>query len=297
MIRRMARKVLFSSMTAAIALLCADANAYVISNCYVPGASAACTANINTPTQGWDGAGLGSFTLGYYIGNPNRADDGFAGLSESTIENAFLAAAASWSSVVQVSFTKLGDATDPTKDANFNNNNSVSVYFHGGAGDTADGLGFDGAWDPTAGTGSIFAHAWGPSDIMTESSAGNIHLDNEESWVTSGAAISTHSATIDLQSVLLHEIGHVLGLAHENSMGSGLSAPVMQSLYWGEQRSLTADDIAGVRTLYACAGTDCVTPCTGPDCLPDGNVPEPATILLCASTLLAWRLSRIRRRR
>jgi len=264
----------------------ANSSAFVIDTCMVAGAG--CTVGV-TPTQGWDGAGLGSFNLGYYIGNPSRADQGLAGLTVSSIETAFLAAAATWSSVAQVSFTKRGDVT--ISDVGFNSNftNSIVVYFHGSGADAADGIGFDGVWSPSAGTGSVFAHAWGPSDIMTEGTAGNIHLDKDELWVTAGAETppSGISATIDLQTVLLHEIGHSLGLGHENSLGSGLTAPVMQSLYWGEQRSLRADDIAGIRTLYACAGQGCPTdPGNGDG---NGNVPEPSTLLLLGLGLVAWR--------
>jgi len=255
-----------------------NANAYVIETCQ---GGAVCTP-AGALTQGWDGPGLGSFTLGYYIGNPTRADLGLGGFSVATIESAFLAAAATWSSVVQVTFSRLGDATGGANGAFAPN--SVDFYFHGGA-DATDGFPFDGAWNPNAGTGSVFAHAWGPQDIQNGIVAGNIHFDGNETWVTSGAVIGANSATIDLQSVLLHELGHVLGLGH--TAGSSLSDPVMQSLYWGEQRSLRADDIAGIRTLYACAGQGCPTdPGNGDG---NGNVPEPSTLLLLGLGLVAWR--------
>lgn len=282
--RHRSRSTIGPLIAAAFLAYSAAGNAFVVENCFVAGASAACTANINTLTQGWDGPGLGSFNLGYYIGNPNRADSGFGGMSEATIENAFLAAAAAWSSVVQVTFTKVGDATLGA--AGFNNNNSVSFYFHGGPGDTTDGLGFDGAWNPATGAGSVFAHAWGPSDIMTESTAGNMHFDLAESWVTAGAAIGVNSATIDLQSVILHELGHVLGLGHEDGLGQGLNAPVMQSFYWGEQRTLRADDIAGVQSLYCPTGQIC-----------GSSAPEPGTALLLGLGIFAMRLLRKSARR
>jgi hypothetical protein len=89
----------------------------------------------------------------------------------------------------------------------------------------SDGNAFDGAWNPDAGTGNVLAHAFGPPDIST----GNLHLDNDEMWVTSGAAIGTTSASIDLVSILVHEFGHVLGLGHPG----GNAGDVMQPLYFG----------------------------------------------------------------
>ncbi len=120
--RRPLRALMGRMLVAAMVMVLgysANASAFVIDTCIAGGCAP------GAPTQGWDGPGLGSFNLGYYIGNPNRVDQGFGGLAEATIENAFLAAAASWSSVVQVSFTKVGDATLGA--AGFNNDNSISL--------------------------------------------------------------------------------------------------------------------------------------------------------------------------
>lgn len=254
------------------------AQAFVLSTCV---GGAVCASPPGTPTEGWDGPGLGSFTLSYYLGNPNRADDGLGGLNIADIDAAFAAAAATWSSVAQVAFVKIGDATNPAQDGNFLAANSIDFYFHGGP-DATDGFPFDGPWNPATGAGAVFAHAWGPQDIQNGNVAGNMHFDMDESWVTNAALIGVNSATIDLESVILHELGHVLGLDHEDGLGQGLGAPVMQSLYWGEKRALTADDIAGVQSLYCPTGQVC------------GTIPEPATLLLLGSGLAAFGMSRRR---
>jgi hypothetical protein len=59
---------------------------------------------------------------------------------------------------------------------------------------------------------------------------------------------------VDLQTVLLHEYGHVQGLAHpsDNScqFGTDGECPVMDASYGGVQRSPCADDRLGTANLY-----------------------------------------------
>ena len=51
----------------------------------------------------------------------------------------------------------------------------------------------------------------------------------------------------DIGRVLLHEIGHAIGLGH-SQFGDAIMGPY---IYWGDTRSeLTADDIAGAKFLY-----------------------------------------------
>lgn len=280
----------------------APANASVISTCdtSIPIASRSCSAG--DVSQGWDGAGLGSFNFGYFIGNPFRADGGLpSGFNASQVEAVFLAAAATWSSVIDVTFTSV---------AAFGAG-EIDFYFH----TTDNSIPFDGAINPSAGTGLVFAHTWGPNDVSFSvasgiSNPGNMHFDIDEQWVTSGApnfSFGVSSLAIDLESIILHELGHVLGLGHEDSFGRGLGLPVMQSFYNGEFRTLTADDIAGARSLYACVGDGCgpPPPCTGPDCPctgpdcpddPPTTVPEPGTLFLFAIGLFGLAMNRRKRR-
>ncbi|KAG6602465.1 Metalloendoproteinase 3-MMP, partial [Cucurbita argyrosperma subsp. sororia] len=94
-------------------------------------------------------------------------------------------------------------------------------------GDHGDGYPFDGA-------GGVIAHAFSPPD-------GRFHLDADESW-----AAGVVSGSFDLETVALHEIGHLLGLQHSSIEG----AIMWPSVPEGDSKGLHADDIAGIKALY-----------------------------------------------
>lgn len=101
-------------------------------------------------------------------------------------------------------------------------------------GDHGDGEPFDGVL-------GTLAHAFAPP-------VGRFHLDGEENWVINGDFnnASPYSA-IDLESVAVHEIGHLLGLGH-SSVEEAIMYPTISS---GVRKVvLDADDIAGVQELY-----------------------------------------------
>jgi hypothetical protein len=99
-------------------------------------------------------------------------------------------------------------------------------------GNHGDGSAFDGA-------GNTLAHAFYPPPCGG-ANAGALHFDDAEAWSLTGAG-----STFDIETVALHEIGHLLGLAHSSVAGS-----VMFPTYGGLHRSLTQDDLDGIRRLY-----------------------------------------------
>ena len=115
--------------------------------------------------------------------------------------------------------------------------------------------------DGNAGS-NVLAHAYQPGDQAYFGAGGNIagdvHFDNANLWSDGGSA-----GTIDFYSVALHELGHAIGLGHSTVVGS-----VMEAVYGGARRTLTADDIAGVQAIY-------------------GPIPEPTTSLLMLFGALA----------
>ena len=81
------------------------------------------------------------------------------------------------------------------------------------------------------GTESLF----GPGGTI----AGDTHINSSFLWA------DNDSAGFDFLTVVLHELGHSLGLGH-----SGTSGSIMEPFYAGARRTLHADDIAGITSIY-----------------------------------------------
>ncbi len=154
-------------------------------------------------------------------------------------------------------FTNLGEVPDGAVDAGAPN------AFGGDVGDIRVG-----AWE--IGTPGVLAHAFLPCNEALCGPGGSIggdtHFDLQPafpglSWVNDPAAAIPG---IDFFTVALHELGHSLGLGHSDVLGS-----VMEPVYAGPRRTLQADDIAGIQTLYGV------------------QVPEPGTLSLFCLGLLA----------
>ncbi|KAL6325480.1 hypothetical protein AAG906_023325 [Vitis piasezkii] len=93
--------------------------------------------------------------------------------------------------------------------------------------DHGDGSSFDGP-------GGTIAHAFAPTD-------GRFHYDGDETW-----SIGAVPNAMDLETVALHEIGHLLGLGH-SSVQNAIMFPSISS---GVTKGLHEDDIQGIRALY-----------------------------------------------
>ena len=105
---------------------------------------------------------------------------------------------------------------------------------------------------------------------------GDIHMNNAVLWADDATDVLADS-DVDFFSIMLHELGHALGLGH-----SSVTSAVMFPSYSGAKRTLDSDDIAGIRAIY------------GPN-TPTSSVPEPTTTALLALGLLGAGLARKRR--
>ncbi|KAJ6410489.1 hypothetical protein OIU84_007269 [Salix udensis] len=138
------------------------------------------------------------------------------------IKTVFSRAFDRWSTVIPLTFTQ----TDSISAAD------IRISFF--AGDHGDGETFDGVL-------GTLAHAFSPPN-------GRLHLDSDEDWVVTGdVRTSTLTSAVDLESVAVHEIGHLLGLGH-SSVEESIMYPSISS---GTKKvELASDDVEGIQTLY-----------------------------------------------
>lgn len=185
----------------------------------------ATTQSIPTYGYGWDGPGLGSATVFYYYSSVTSQLNAAAAKAE------IARAMAQWAAVVKVTWAPGSSAT-----ANQTVNILWTTYAHGDA-------------YPFTGPGGVLAHTFYPANPNPEPIAGDMHLNDSETW-----GIGTNT---DLFSVTLHELGHALGLGHSDNPND-----VMYP-YYKLMTGLQPGDIAAIQTMYA-AQTGSTTPAPAP---------------------------------
>lgn len=159
-----------------------------------------------------NGTKWNKYVLRYYI--YNSSDHMTANTRQYAIDHAFT----TWSDNSNLRFIRL-DSPD--------NADLIIKWVRGSHGDV----------EPFDGNGGILAHAFFPPPAGG-TYAGHLHFDDDESWSSDGTGI-------DLETVALHEIGHLLGIMHSND-----PTAIMYATYTVENRFLSSDDIAAIHALY-----------------------------------------------
>ena len=93
--------------------------------------------------------------------------------------------------------------------------------------------------------GGVLAHADFPPgySIITAAPPLPLHFDDQEHKWVDGAVPNGY----DIETVALHEIGHLLGMYHSDVAGSVMYPTVSDN---HTKRALTADDLGGIKKLY-----------------------------------------------
>ncbi|KAG6606174.1 Metalloendoproteinase 1-MMP, partial [Cucurbita argyrosperma subsp. sororia] len=140
-------------------------------------------------------------------------------LTSSEIRNVVRRSFSRWSAVIPLNFTESLDYES----------SDIRIGFY--QGDHGDGEAFDGVL-------GVLAHAFSPEN-------GRLHLDAAERWAVDFEKEKSKVA-VDLESVVTHEIGHVLGLAH-SAVKEAVMYPSLSPR--GKKVELRMDDVEGVQAF------------------------------------------------
>ena len=163
--------------------------------------------------DGWDGPGLGSVELTYFFinGTPDISGDD----EQTAVVNGLL----EWTKYADITFSQALSSGQ---------NQSFDIMW--ASGDHGDG-------DPFDGPGNVLAHCFYPHPPNSETIAGDMHFDEDETW--------SLTSNYHQFSVALHEAGHGLGLGHSDDPNAVMYA------FYQQVTGLQADDIAGIQAIYA----------------------------------------------
>ncbi len=166
--------------------------------------------------------------------NLNSSHIGGQGGSAEEFLGALQNALRTWSVVGGAEFTFLYDGATASTTTGFNSANEIVFMKQG----TNNSLGKAMVWYTSNGT-IIEADIWINEDYLLNATA-----DPQEN-------------EIDLESIVLHELGHWLPLAHINAPNAIMYAVLSPGV---RKTGLSSEDIDGITALYPCPAIPCVDP-------------------------------------
>ena len=173
-------------------------------------------------TYGWNG--WANKTVRWRYNDTNRP--AAASASAAATVASIRAAMGKWSAVCAITFVYDGETTNRASLANSGTRDAVNVV----------------TW------GTINSGVAALTYVSTSNASASVPTLDEADMV-----ISIAPGSIGLDAVLLHEVGHMLGLKHsnlENTVMSGPNTAPDPSTTYSPLTTLTADDIEGCRSLY-----------------------------------------------
>jgi hypothetical protein len=164
------------------------------------------------------------------------------GLTVEQVSGAVYNAESTWDDVTSQKLFKNGVICSPSLSTDKFDNKNVIAWIKN---PDSNALAYTRTWySPTE---KVSGYNGGSYNKVLES---DITFNTASDWTTDGRSYPDYSNTYDVQTTILHELGHTIGLGDiYNSKYFEDMAQIMNA-YKGLQRTLGAGDINGVRQLY-----------------------------------------------
>lgn len=197
-----------------------------------PGPAGRADFVIQNPLWKWpQPGGLGTTVLLTYSYS-NLLDGGMRGVLPAELQAATQEVTSRWAAVSPLVFLEVPDSGPTT---------IADVSYPPG---TTPNLRF--GHHPIDGQFGVLAHGFFPFDVTGDGLSGDMHFDTTEQW-----GVIPTASDIDYLEVALHELGHALGLGHQNPPPTAIMNPFYASRFSGLGTSfLFQDDIDGIQALY-----------------------------------------------